>query len=805
MLKTRYLKLLRDIRVEKSKFVLMIAAISISLIGIGAVLSAFTILSREIDKNYALTLPASATLETPDIDDALVNTVRSKPGIIAAEARSTILARILSMDGQWQPILLFVITDFNNMTLARFRRETGQWPPQDGTLVLERMALDLYGTAVGRSVIIKIPEGSNKTITVSLSVHDPSLAPAWQGGVGYGYISRETLITLGGTGQTGELKVIFDQRHPTIESVTTAALELASWLKIQGHEVNEIQVPPPFEHPHQAQLSALLMLLFIFSLCALILGSILSASVISALMAKEINNIGIMKAIGGSSHQISLIYFTLVFSVSAMAAVPGLTVGIFLGRNFALMASQLLNVTLFSTAVPWWVYAIQLGTGFIVPMLIAGIPILTVINRTVREALQDSGIASPLRNQRKPRAFFLLLGKLDRAFILSVRNTFRKKGRILLTTGLLMAAGAMFMMTLNVQTAWDNNLNTSFSTRKYDFEIRLNKGSLIAETEKLLSEIPGVLKAEGWGLAPGSLSQAGEGLAVSHTYPDAGHGVFSLIGVPEGSTLVNFPLIAGKWLDDNSAGGIVLNPQGVALLGLTKPQIGDMLNLSANGQVFSWRIIGLVNEVGMGAGYINRNDFESAVSRPGKASAFRVVTEAGTPEENATIIQDIESAFSNAGLSIAAILVDSEFQSEVSDHIFLLILALLLMAILMAIVGLLGLASTIGTNILERKKEFGVMRAIGATPASLIRNVIGESVFIALLSLVLALITSIPLSLIIGKTLGYMAFGTPLTLQISSQGITLWLAISILGSLASSAVPAWQASRTTVREALAYE
>jgi putative ABC transport system permease protein len=109
-----------------------------------------------------------------------------------------------------------------------------------------------------------------------------------------------------------------------------------------------------------------------------------------------------------------------------------------------------------------------------------------------------------------------------------------------------------------------------------------------------------------------------------------------------------------------------------------------------------------------------------------------------------------------------------------------------------------------GTSVIERTREFGVMRAIGAKSKTILRNIISEGVFIGLMSWVIALPLSIPLSLGIDYLLGMMSFRSPLPLIISPVGLVIWVTLIIVGSIAASAYPATQASRLTVRETLAY-
>ena len=108
--------------------------------------------------------------------------------------------------------------------------------------------------------------------------------------------------------------------------------------------------------------------------------------------------------------------------------------------------------------------------------------------------------------------------------------------------------------------------------------------------------------------------------------------------------------------------------------------------------------------------------------------------------------------------------------NAVAAHMKVLVNSLLAMAILMAVVGTLGLTSTISMNVLERTREIGVMRAIGATPKKIRSLIVSEGLTIGVLSIVLAFIVSIGLSYFMGEFIGHISFRTPLTLTISLTG-----------------------------------
>ncbi|HYW84953.1 MAG TPA: ABC transporter permease, partial [Spirochaetia bacterium] len=493
MRRPRWKKLLRDMVTMRGRMLMMAAAIGLSVLGIGAVLSTLAILTREIRRNYLGTNPASATVVVAGgVEESLLAAVKAQPGIKDAQARTSVLARFQVRSGVWQPLLLFVVKDFSQMRIATFTPEAGQWPPPTGTILMERAVLPLFGFKIGDSVTVKTPHGPRHEVIVSGTVHDPSLAPAWQEQMGYGYITLETLAALGEPAVPDELKLSVGTPSFDRGFITSSALGVVSWLKAQGRQVVDIQIPPPAMHPHQGQMTALLTIFLVFGILSLILSGILVATVVSGMLAKEVRQIGVMKAIGGRTAQIAVIYGAMVAIVGGIAVAVGTVLGMAAGRTFSKVVASLLNFTIYNDAIPAWVFVLQAAAGILVPLVISLVPILRATRMTVHEALSDYGVSlnSNAATGAQPRR--RVSDRVSRKITLAVRNAFRRRGRLVLTLGLLAAGGAMFTMALNVSTAWQVNLENGFKSRHYDFEIRLGKPESVEKVMGLLSAIPGV-------------------------------------------------------------------------------------------------------------------------------------------------------------------------------------------------------------------------------------------------------------------------------------------------------------------------
>lgn len=766
MSRPRWRKIRRDMALAWGRTVMMVVAVAAGVTGVGAVLSANAIASREITRNYLGTTPASATLELQRADAALAEQVRNRPGIADAQARATVTARMRIGPDAWRALILFVVPDFNGLRIASFTRESGTWPPPPGTMLIERAATDMVPSG---PVEVRLPGGQSRTITVSGTVHDPALAPAWQELTGYGYITPRTLAT-----PLNELKIRTEAT--TQEGIEQTSRDLAAWLLTQGHQVHEIQVPPPGKHPHESQMQSLMVMLLIFALLGLVLAAILVATVIGGMLVQQIRQIGVMKAIGARPGQIAALYATQVLLLGLAAAAIGIPVGTLAGRAYADVLADLLNLDLHSRAVPLWVYATQLAASVLIPLLVAAVPIRRTSRITVREAISDYGVRSETVSARWTG--------LNRVLLMALRNAFRRRARLALTLGLLSTGGALFLSGLNVAAAWQRTVDDGFAARHYAMEVRLASDDDAAALAERLRTTSGVTRVETWGHAPTTADD------VVSTYPDGGHGSFSLRGVPEGSSLVDLPVTSGRWLSPDDTEAVVLNSMAANPLPGAKP--GDSVTFRVDGRATTWRVVGTVREIGSpAAAYVTKTAFEQRV---GPARDLRIAT-----SDTAAV----QRALRDAGVE-GATLTTTELREAIDGHIFVLIGALVTLAVLMAIVGVLGLAAATGTSVVERTREFAVMQAIGATPRTVLKVVLSETVFVGLLSWMAAALLALPLSWAIGELLGDLAFRTPLPLTPSPLALALWALAAIAGSALAGAAPARRAARLTIRQALAY-
>lgn len=803
MVSPRWKKLWRDLQAARGRMVMMVIAIAVSIFGVGTILSAYTILTREISRNYLGTNPASAFLELDRVDNSVVEAVKQQPSIADAEVTSWVTARVEVKPNEWMPLLLFVIPDFNHMQLDTFLPESGAWPPPTQTILLERDALPLTNSRVGDTLTVQTPNGPKQGIVISGLVHDPGLAPAWQEQTVYGYITPATLAWLGESDTLHILKISVKNQPTNIAAIDSTVGNLVVWLRGQGHTVDEIRIPPPGMHPHQSQMNSILVMLLIFSLMALVLSAILTATMIGGLLAQQIRQIGIMKAIGARSSQITILYLVLIGFLGLIAALLGMPLGIAAGRAFAGVVRQLLNFTIYSQSVPSWVYVVLLIMGTIIPMLVALNPILATTRTTVRETINDYGTNREAFGSRGLDSALSKIRGVDNTLLLALRNTFRRQGRLILTLSLLAAAGGMFITGINVKTAWETYLTNAAANRHYDLEVRFNNPEPNGKIFSIISSIPGVQQVESWNFMPAALYRP-DGLDIVRTYPDGGHGSFTLRSAPPETKLLQAPLMSGRWLQTDDTDSVVLNQMAAALFPDAK--IGDTVHLMVNGHTSTFHLVGIVQQILTPAtAYVVPVTFANAAGfTSDSTNSVRIVMNQHDAQSINNITSQIENALAAQNISMKVVVSETMLEGATSGHVYIFIFALILIAVVMAVVGALGLMSSMSTSVIERTREFGIMRAIGAKSQAILRNVISEGLFIGLMSWIVAVPLSIPLSYGIGYLVGMLSFRAPLPLILSPLAVFLWFLLIVIGSIATSAYPARQASQLTVRETLTY-
>jgi putative ABC transport system permease protein len=273
--------------------------------------------------------------------------------------------------------------------------------------------------------------------------------------------------------------------------------------------------------------------------------------------------------------------------------------------------------------------------------------------------------------------------------------------------------------------------------------------------------------------------------------------------MPRADSLSHLVFLEGRPPRDGESDAILLNQGAQNALG--NPHAGDAISLSIEGRIARLRVVGVVRQIVTPAAmYTTEAAYEAVTGTNKTTNVVRIATARHEPEYVSALARAIERRLQRDGVRIISSASETKVDGEVSGHVKILISSLIIISILMAVTGLLGLASAQGINVAERTREFGIMRAIGGTSAVVIRNVIAEGAFTGLVSIVVAVVLALPLAASLGWLVGTLSFALPLPLKFSLPALGIWICIVGAGAVAASLVPALGAARLTIRETLAH-
>jgi putative ABC transport system permease protein len=794
MLRPRWRKVLGDLWSNKTRTLLVVLSIAVGIFAIGMVGGSRVILMRDLTDTWMSVNPPSATLNTETFDDDLVQVVRKMPGIGEAEARRTVAVRVKVGPDAWKNMRLFAIPDFDELRIYKVRRLSGAWPPKAHAVLLERAASSYVGIGAGESMQIELPDGKQHTLKVDGLVHDPGQCPATICSTGYGYITLDTAEWLGQPRDFNQLNIVVAENQLDTDHIKAVAGQVQNKLEKSGRLVFGTDIPVPGKHPIDSFVQPLILLLGVIGFFALLLSGFLVINTIGALLTQQTRQIGVMKSIGARSRDIVGMYLVTVLAFGMLSLFVSVPLGVLGAWALSNFFAGLFNFDITTVSVPPLVLALQVMAGLLVPLLAALVPVLSGTRITVREAISGYGLGKGRFGKGWIDRLIERVRFLSRPMLLSLRNTFRRKGRLALTLSTLTIAGVIFMAVMSVRASLKLTLDDIFAYYDYDVGVTMSRPYRTAVLDDVLN-VPGVVGVEYWS-SYGAQRLLADDRASTNS--------FSILSLPAQTEVFKPKMQAGRWLLPEDAPAVVVNTE--FLKKEPDVKLGDQIRIKVAGKKTALRVVGIADILfDQPSVYVNQPYFSRVVGEVGTSSQAQVLTERHDGAFQAQVAKAIEERFKRQGLELANTLTLTQLQANSSVGINLIVVFLLIMAVLLAVVGGLGLMGTMSINVLERTREIGVMRAIGATDAAVLRIVIVEGILIGVLSWSIGALLALPVSKLMNAGVG-VAFQAPgLSFTFSIQGVLLWLAIVVGLAALASFLPAWNASRVTVRDVLSYE
>jgi len=280
------------------------------------------------------------------------------------------------------------------------------------------------------------------------------------------------------------------------------------------------------------------------------------------------------------------------------------------------------------------------------------------------------------------------------------------------------------------------------------------------------------------------------------------------MGVPTHSDMFRPLIVGGRWLRPNDGQAVVILKD---IADDHHIQLGDIIILDL-GELGDdeWQIIGFYQSIlsgGVGDTdpvYANLEAVYRATKKHNIGSDLYVRTRIHHEDYAEDMAAQLKELFNTRNMDTDFSDTVYEFRNNLDTQFDIVVNMLLLLAVIVALVGGIGLTGSLSISVVERTREIGVMRAVGARTPTIMAMFVMEGVLQGLFSWVIV----VPLSFVLGRfmsdALGQAMFGANLDYQHNFNAVIVWLVIILVVSILASILPAYNATRISVRDSLAY-
>jgi len=792
-------KIWYDLWENFGRTVRVVLIIAVGAFAVGAVIGSKELISKDLSRTWQASTPATIGLEVePTVDDGMIETLRHLSGVDKVTGWFQISIRYRrDPTAAWQTATLVALDDYSQQEIRKVTKDKGDWPRRK-----------LMGVQRGRGFALDDQadlEINDKVYPAKINgiLYNTALPPIFSSPDPMFFTTRQHFTEL--TGEANYSLIL-----ATIPNYSTArATAVADLMQAELEKVN-IEVSPALfapggfklrvVHPDrfvaQDVIDGVFTILSIMATLSLILGLFLVYNTVNAIIVQQVNQIGIMKAIGASFNQILFVYITMVIVYGVLALLLAIPVGAVAAHALRLfMIGNRIGMTPGPFEISISAAMAQTGIALISPLLSAILPIFSGASVTVREAVSSYGLSAEANLLDRLMAHF---DALPRLISLTVGNTFRNKKRVILTEISLIGAGIIFMMVMNTYHSMMYTFSdVIFSIFQNEVMLDLKQAERIDEVEKLTLAYPEVKAVEIWGTAKGTARLASRAEANDDNK-------VNLRGLPLPSQIYVPELRAGRWLQAEDSYEVVLNEALAKSMGVS---VGDWITVKIPAKRDSqWQVVGLVFEpLDQTSALMSRDTLLREIRQVGRGKSIRVQTWHDDAITEANTAAALRAIYEAENYDVLATTTDTAHRT-VDQRVrqMSLILALLtFMAVMVAVVGAIALSGTLSINVLERIREIGIMRAIGASAMAISGQFIGEGLILGWLSWLVAIPLSVPSGKLLVDTLSVL-LNIKLVYRFSTDGVLYWFLIITILAVLASWFPAQKAAQTSVRDSLSY-
>ena len=792
-----------DLWRNKVRTILAILSIAVGVFAIGAIFGMVDQLISTMDEAHQSTFPSHINMFLFDqIDRDTAIRLKSIEGLEDIELlNSPSVQYKMHPDDDWQAGVIAMRDDYDDQIYDIFQLKEGEWPHKDN-ISIERLSSDHFGIDIGDRVIFEL-EGTDRALEVTGKVRHPFVEPPQFGGDAVFLLDGQALERFNiPEGKFTNIRVRVTPYSD--EFAKDVASEIKNRLAKESIGVAITFFQDPEEHWGRIFVEGFNFVLQILAVVSLFMSVVLVTNTMTALITQQTDQIGVIKAIGGTRRVIVKTYLSGVLAYGLLALFISLPLGALVAFGMSQWFLNVFNIDYEVFQLSNRALTYQFFAAIAVPILAGLWPVLSGAAITVREAIASYGLGSGHFGMSRLDQIVEKVGEklLSSPYAISLGNMFRRKGRLTLTQLVLISAGTMFLLVMSLSASLTFTLDNDIARRGFDVRIGFDNRQRIDRVLKMAQTMSGVEQVEMWFTQPASVLKEGQRLK------ESGVGA-ELYGIPDDSKMYK-PLMAhGRWLQPGDKRAVVITQD---LAQDNNIAVGDTITLDLGELGDSdWQVVG-ISVIIISDGFASDPIYApleavfAATKKHNAGSQLLVRTSTTDP----TLISDISTQLRNLyesremDINVFVSGTTPEDRTNALNQFGIVTSMLYGLAIIVALVGGIGLMGSLSISVVERTREIGVMRAIGARSSTIIGMFMMEGVLQGLFSWAIAIPLSFVVTRPVARILGLTMMDVILDFKFSFTAVLLWLIIVLIISILASIIPARSATKISVQESLAY-
>jgi len=790
MASTLLKKSITDLTRRKARAVFAVLTLAIAVASVG-IFAASPLMDRAMQDEVRASRLADLTLQTKPlvVTPAQLAALGRLPNVEGVQALSVVQTRVWIGERR-QKALVVGVPDYGRQPVDRVTITSGT-APRAGTVLTDAQNASggrYEGVAGDHIRVIGVGDRTHSLRVTGVGRNLEWSQMGVNGDFVVLYATPATAAEL--AGQPGYSLLAFQLADASTTAANRTVDDVREYLRANTSFTRFSDLPTirePGTYPGKELFDQLASLMNVFTVLALLAASVLVANTMGTLIGEQRREIGMMKAIGGTRRQIRRVYLLTALLLGGIAAVLGVGLGVvianaivgFFGSSFFAISPG------WAVSVP--VVVVSLVLGLVGPPLMALPAIRRGTRVPVREALEE--VPSLEGGARVVDKALRRVTFLPRTAQIGVRSVTRRTRRSLATVVQIALAVGTLIGVLALMNSVTSTTEAAWNQLHYDLDLNTVVGKpLDTEADRLIRTTPGVAIAQ-----PVLMNM------VKADGKDA-----SVWGLPP-RPMFDRKVVAGRWFtageESGSAAVTVIAKNIARAIGAG---VGDTVTIQTASGPTRLRVVGMTGtQMQNGLLFLTPlSTLRAILHSPDNVNAYWVRTSSPDHASIDRTTTQLEDRLAAGGYSIGTNIryVDQARNVDANRQISS---AIGILGFLIVAISMVGLVNAITMNVLERTREIGVLRCIGARGRDIRRIFAVEGLTVSLLGWLLG----IPVGYALARLLNWLLLEVvkiefaftfpPLNLLIALIG-TVVLALLIMR------IPLRRAVRYRPGEALRY-